>query len=212
MTTDAIATHPGRLQAVAAAAALLGLAQVLAAAEPALSRVKFIELGWDIPSTALLRESWREMERSTPFDGVMFKVETADDQGRKLNSEAVWDARPWRREWLREALADLKSCRFTRFTDNFARFNATPGTVDWADDAGWEALAEKAGHCAWLMKQSGCKGLAIDFEPYGRNPFRFDAGKAQAFAEAAGLARKRGAQAGLTGIPPSEAGPPGPRA
>ena len=60
----------------------------------AAARKKFIELGWDIPSTALLRESWREMEQTTPFDGVMFKVETKDDQGRKLSSEAIWDGRP----------------------------------------------------------------------------------------------------------------------
>jgi hypothetical protein len=176
-------------------AVLLGcLAHVAAAAETAAPRVKFIELGWDIPSTALLRESWREMEQNTPFDGVMFKVETKDEEGRKLSSEAIWDARPWKREWLADALADLKSCRFTRFTDKFARFNATPGSVGWTDDAGWAALADKAGHCAWLMKQAGCKGLAIDFEAYGANPFRYDPASRRTFAETAALARKRGAQ------------------
>jgi len=164
------------------------------APEVAPPRIKFIELGWDIPSTALLRENWRAMEGDTPFDGVMFKVETRDDQGRKLSSEAIWDARPWQRAWLQEALADLQACRFARFTDNFVRFNATPGTVDWADDAGWAALADKAGHCAWLMKQSGGKGLAIDFEAYGANPFQHDPGKGRSFAATAALARKRGAQ------------------
>ena len=72
------------------------------------------------------------MESNTPFDGVMFKVETKDDQGTSRSTEALWDARPWKREWLQDALADLKSCRFTRFTDNFLRFNATPGDLDWA--------------------------------------------------------------------------------
>lgn len=167
---------------------------MLLAAEPAPARKKFIELGWDIPSTALLREGWREMEQFTPFDGVMFKVETKDDQGRKLSSEGIWDNRPWKREWLEAALADLKSCRFTRFTDNFVRFNATPGNLDWADEAGWAALAEKAGHCAWLMKQAGTKGLAIDFESYGAHQFKFDAAKGRSFADTAILARKRGGQ------------------
>ena len=176
------------------AAAFAGLAFEACAAETAGPRVKFIELGWDIPSTAMLRENWREMERDTPFDGVMFKVETKDAQGHHLSTEAIWDARPWSREWLRDALADLQACRFARFTDNFARFNATPGTVDWADDAGWAALADKAGHCAWLMKQARCKGLAIDFEAYGANPFRLDPGQGRSFAETAPLARKRGAQ------------------
>jgi len=59
------------------------------------------------------------------------------------------------------ALADLKSCGFARFTDNFVRFNATPGNLDWADDAGWTVLAEKAGHFAWLMKQAGAKAWQL---------------------------------------------------
>lgn len=154
---------------------------------------KFIELGWDIPSTAFLREQWRAMETNAPFDGVMFRVEARDDQGRALSSEAVWDGRPWKREWLHNALADLQACRFTRFTDNFVRFNATPGNLDWADDAGWAALADKAGHCAWLMKQARCKGLAIDFESYGANQFRFEPGRGRGFPETAALARRRGA-------------------
>jgi hypothetical protein len=173
---------------------IAGLTPALGADEAAAPRKKFIELGWDIPSTVLLRESWREMERAAPLDGVMFKVETKDEQGRERSSEAIWDGRPWKREWLQEALADLKSCRFARFADNFVRFNATPGNIGWADDAGWSALADKAGHCAWLMKQSGGKGLAVDFESYGAQQFRFDSGQGRTFADTAALARKRGAQ------------------
>jgi hypothetical protein len=192
-----MARNPNRLSwsgGVAAGLVLVLITQMVLAVEPSPARKKFIELGWDIPSTALLRESWREMEQSTPFDGVMFKVETKDDQGRKLSSEAIWDSRPWKREWLEAALADLKACRFTRFTDNFVRFNATPGNLDWAEDAGWAALAEKAGHFVWLMKQAGAKGLAIDFESYGAHQFKFDAGKDRGFADTATLARKRGGQ------------------
>jgi hypothetical protein len=157
-------------------------------------RVKFVELGWDIPSTASLRENWREMEQTTPFDGVMFKVEASDDHGARLSTEAIWNNRPWKRDWLQGALADLKSCRFTRFTDNFLRVNATPGDLDWADDAGWSALAGKVADCAWLVKEAGTKGLAIDFESYGARQFKFDAGKRRAFADTAALARRRGAE------------------
>lgn len=173
---------------------LASLAFASGADLPAAPRKKFIELGWDIPSTALLRENWRAMEQSTPFNGVMFKIEPRDDQGRKLSSEGIWDGRPWKRVWLQEAREDLTSCRFTKFTDNFVRFNASPGNLDWADDAGWTALADKAGHCAWLMKQTGGKGLAIDFESYGAHQFQFAAGQGRSFAETAALARKRGGQ------------------
>lgn len=105
-------------------------------------------------------------------------------------------AKCWLRCWETKTTltTNLKSCRFARFTDNFLRFNATPGNLDWADDSGWAALADKAGHCAWLMKQAGCQGLAIDFESYGAHQFQFDAGKGRAFADTAARARKRGAQ------------------
>lgn len=177
----------------ALAGALLPLALAGAPADR-LPRKKFIELGWDIPNTAFLRDHWREMEQTTPFDGVMFALEAQDDQGKSISSQAVWSKRPWRRQWLEPALRDLKSCRFTNFTDNFVRFNATPGDLDWADDTGWEALAEKAGHCAWLMSQSGGKGLAVDFESYGANQFRFNPALGRSFADTATLARQRGRQ------------------
>jgi hypothetical protein len=165
--------------------------QALEAAPP---NKKFIELGWDIPSTAQLREHWREMERTAPFDGVMFRVEAQDEQGTRLSSEAIWDAKPWKRDWLKPAQDDLQACRFECFKDNFVRFNATPGNLAWDDDTGWTALAEKAGHCAWLMKQGGGKGLAIDFESYGAAQFRFDPTKGGTFTNAAKQARRRGAQ------------------
>ena len=53
-----------------AALALAALAQALGAGEPAGRHRKFIELGWDIPSTTLLCAGWREMESSTPFGVV----------------------------------------------------------------------------------------------------------------------------------------------
>ena len=155
---------------------------------------KFIELGWDIPDTAFLRTHWQEMERTTPFDGIMFKVDPKDAQGKGLSTEAIWDARPWRKEWLRSALEDLQACRFKKFTDNFVRFNATPGNLAWGDEAGWAVLAEKAGLCAWLMKQSGGKGLALDFESYGGQQFRFNPVQGRSFAQMATLVRQRGRQ------------------
>ena len=165
--------------------------QAVEAAQPT---KKFIELGWDIPSTVQLRELWRDMERTAPFDGVMFRIDVQDEQGTRLTSEAIWDGTPWKRDWLKPALDDLQACHLERFKDNFVRFNATPGNLAWGDDPGWAALAERAGHCAWLMKQGGGKGLAIDFESYDAAQFRFDPAKGGNFVEAAKLARRRGAQ------------------
>ncbi len=62
------------------------------------------------------------------------------------------------------------------------------------DDLGWAALAEKAGQCAWLMKQGGGKGLAINFQSYGADQFRFDPAKQRTLVQAVQVARRRGAQ------------------
>ena len=140
------------------------------------------------------RELARRWNGPYPSTASCSRSRRRTSRGHALSSEAIWDGRPWKREWLLEALADLKSCRFARFTDNFVRFNATPGNIGWADNARWSALADKAGHCAWLMRQSGGKGLAIDFESYGAQQFRFDPGQGRTFADTAALARKRGAQ------------------
>ena len=179
--------RPFMLIAAFAALSLAGLA-------PAAERhCKFVELGWDIPDTAFLRAHGADMERDGPFDGVMFRVDGTAPDG-KFNSQSAWDARPWKRQWLAPALADLKACKFARFTDNFLLFNATPGTVAWNDDAGWTALAAKMGHCAWLAREGGAKGLALDFEPYGDRMFQYKPGGAESWTQTVARARARGAQ------------------
>jgi hypothetical protein len=178
-----------------AIAALTGICSLLPwTATSRTQHKKFIQLGWDIPNTAFLRDNWRQMESSTPFDGVIFKLEFQDDNNRRHRSEAAWDNTPWAKSQLQAALDDLKACHFARFTDNFLRFNATPGNLDWADDPGWTILADKAGICAWLTKAGGAKGLALDFESYGARQFRFDPARGLSFARTSDLARRRGRQ------------------
>lgn len=154
---------------------------------------KFIQLGWDIPNTTFLREHAQEMEAAAPFDGVMFKVEVKDDEGQVRSSAAAWDTQAWKREWLASALSDLQNSQFTKFTDNFLRINASPGNLDWSDDASWDALAKKMGMFAWLAKQGSIKGLVLDFESYGERQFYFRPRPDWSFATAAAFARRRGA-------------------
>jgi len=155
---------------------------------------KFIELGWDIPDPAFLRQFGPEMEREGPFDGVIFRVTAQSDTGRPVTTQSGWDPTPWRKEWFQVAREDLRACRFTNYTQNFLLFNATPQFLDWADDEAWDALAGKIGICGWLAREGGAKGLAFDFEPYGENQWKFDPAKKRSFAETAALARRRGAQ------------------
>jgi hypothetical protein len=54
------------------------------------------------------------------------------------------------------------------------RFNANPGNVDWFDEEGWQQIVEHWRIAAWLAKQSGCKGILFDPEPYTRPHAQFN--------------------------------------
>ncbi|MDO4574824.1 MAG: hypothetical protein Q4D98_06380 [Planctomycetia bacterium] len=157
-------------------------------------RKKLIELGWDIPTTQYLREHWEEMERTTPFDGVIYTLNPAP--GRKgADSQGLFSKEhPWDKNEYAKCLEDMKACRFTKFTDNFIRVNFHPGDTDWDDDAGWKVILDKVSICAWIAKQSGSKGLCLDFESYGYPMFRYSADSGRTFAEMKSLAKKRGAE------------------
>jgi hypothetical protein len=175
-------------------AALLLLAALLPPGDTP-PRKKFIELGWDIVDTAYLRAHHAEMEKSFPFDGAMIRVTGKTADGKPANSEWGWDGTPWDRASFQAAIDDLRACRFTKFTDNFVRLNGSPGKTEWADDAAWKALSEKAAILAWVCKAGGLKGISLDPESYGENLFQFKPGGGRSFPETAALARKRGAQA-----------------
>lgn len=173
--------------------AALAAACLCAGETGAQSGKKFIQVGWDIPTTQFLRQHWQEMERGAPFDGVVFKV-VAKAEGKACDSQQFWQRVRWKREWFQEAVADLKSCQFRRLTSNLLSINATPGDVDWSDDEGWQNVAHNAGLMAWLVKEGGCRGFFLDFEHYGHPMFRFDAAKQHTFEQTSAIARKRGAQ------------------
>ncbi len=158
------------------------------------SSKKFIELGWDIPDTAYLKEHHESMQQTTPFDGIMLALEATAPDGKKVSSQSVTDPTPWEAAWFDTAIADLTACKFTRFTDNFIRFNFSPGTVEWNSDADWKAVCEKTVICSRIAKKAGLKGLAPDFESYGKTMFKFDANTGLSFEETRRLARKRGGE------------------
>ena len=157
-------------------------------------RKKLIQVGWDMVDTAFLRKHFAEMEAAGPFDGILLWVKGKRADGKAATPEAGWDAAAWDRASFQGAIDDLKACRFTKFTDNFIRFNCTPGTLAWDDDAGWKALADKAGILAWICKETGVKGICLDPESYGEKQYQYKAAKGLSFAETAALARKRGVQ------------------
>lgn len=153
------------LLACAVAAAVLGSAQTVDLRLPR----KLIATGWDNPDQVGLKEHVRVME-TTPFDGVVITVTGTRDDGKACPLRAAHSVEPWQRAWFDAAIADLKSIRFERFTDNFVSIGANPGNVDWFDDAGWAAVAEHWAMAAWIAKQAGFRGFLFDPEPY-THPF-----------------------------------------
>jgi hypothetical protein len=162
---------------------------VARAEEGTVARKKFIQVGWDSPNVNYLKDHWKEMDRA-PFDGVIYRVELGTN--RSASSLLIWNKEPWQREWFTNALIDLKSCHFTNFTDNFLQVDATPGDLDWSDDTGWEALADKFAICGWLAREAGSKGICVDFESYGAKQFQWTSVE-KSFRETSDLARRRGA-------------------
>ena len=172
----------------------MAMAAVAGAGGGPATGIRFVELGWDMPDTACLRAHAAEMERASPFDGCVLRVNGKTGDGKAASSTWGWDATPWDRASFQAAVDDLRACRFTRFTENFVRVNASPGTLDWADDAGWEAFTAKAGILAWVARAGGLRGLCVDPESYGERQFAWTPESGRNFADTAGLARRRGAQ------------------
>ncbi|HET6386638.1 MAG TPA: hypothetical protein VFJ58_24875, partial [Armatimonadota bacterium] len=125
---------------------------------------KLIEFGWDEPDTAQVRQNVHQMEQA-PFDGVVLNAHYRDAHG--ANQVLEWtgfSATPIPWESLQPALADLKAVRWRRFTDNFLRFNTSPGDVDWFDD--FSAITHNAAMAARLSRQGHLKGILFDTEAY----------------------------------------------
>jgi hypothetical protein len=157
------------------------------------SEKKLIEFGWDEPDTAFMRAHVAEMEKM-PFDGTVFTVHANSDVAKKSDFLGEgWGKKAFAPEEFTGAIDDLKTTKFTKFTHNFARFDVTPGNVDWFDD--FSAITNNAAQIARVAKLGGCKGVLFDIEQYASPLWTYvkqrDAGK-KPFAVYAAKARIRG--------------------
>ena len=125
---------------------------------------KLIEFGWDEPDTAFMRRHIAQMEEM-PFDGVVFHVNYTAPGGKPGNFLwEAWGRRAFTDAELAPALADLAATPFRRFTDNFLRFNTSPGDVDWFDD--FSAILANARLAAHAAHQGRAAGILFDTEQY----------------------------------------------
>ena len=118
------------------------------------SERKLIQMGWDRPSTAFVRDNVRAME-SRPFDGIVFQLELAN---------AIFDSTPMVLGDYAADIANLKATPFQKFTDNFVRVNGTSDPVDWFGDL--STVVANAGVAASFAREAGLRGIVLDTEAY----------------------------------------------
>jgi hypothetical protein len=139
-----------------------------------------------------MRENIEKMERF-PFDGLVFHATSG--KGDNLAWE-VWGGKKFAPGDFKQAVDDLKSTRFNRFTDRFLRVNVTPAKLDWFDDDAWAGVVNNFGVAARVAKEGRCTGFMFDTEQYeGVTVFDYRRQKdkdKKTFAEYRAKVRERG--------------------
>lgn len=143
-------------------AILLLVALALAGCGP-----RLLQWGWDEPDQRDLLRYRFLMERS-PFDGVILRLTTLDAAGRPHNFAWEAAARPFPREELAPAVADLKAAASNRLRHHFLRMNLNPADrpFDLFDDAAWATLTGNLVAAARAAWEADLAGLLLDPEAY----------------------------------------------
>lgn len=134
---------------------------------------KIIEWGWGTPPPTYVREHIRDMEK-LPFDGLVLdlKGNLGTSAASDYVSWNVWTSKTVALDNYSESYQALKDTEFNRFTDNFLRFNVTPGDVDWFDKEFSNVIAN-AVQIARVAKTCKLKGILLDVEQYKGKPFDY---------------------------------------
>jgi hypothetical protein len=158
---------------------------------------KLIEFGWDEPDTAFMRAHLAEME-SKPFDGCVFDIKyLKDGKAEGAFVSEAWGHRAFTPTDVQSARDDLRATPFKRFTENFLRFDVTPGDVDWFDDAGFKVVAGNAKLAAGVARDGRARGILFDIEEYAFPLFTYPKqshAKDKSWTDYSRQARLRGAQ------------------
>ncbi len=187
------------LSCLAVLAALLPAAAQDPQPAPCISNKKVITLGFSSLNTRELRDHVAIAEQYIPADGMVIHMTAnvkVDGKPFQASRHTVFKGVTWKREWFREAEADLKATGFRRFTDNFLYIATSGYNSNLFDDRYWESICSNAGMLADIAKKNGLKGIFFDIEHYGGAKlwpvFKFDPNGGKSFAECQKQARKRG--------------------
>lgn len=151
--------------------------------------------GIDWYSPATIQMNIRKIEE-LPFDGTVLQGFKANKGGEEVMFDWLcFGQERFERQQLTQTIELLRNIDFQRFTNNFLRFNVTPGDVDWFDDFG--AILHNARLWAEVAKETGMKGWMFDVEDYKGQVFDYRKeryAQQKTFEEYAQQARLRGRQ------------------
>jgi hypothetical protein len=159
-------------------------------------RKKLIAWGgidWYSPETV---QNNIETIEQLPFDGTVLSGFKMKHDGKDAFFDWLcFGKERFERAQLADTIATLRNTKFRAFTDNFLRYNVTPGDVDWFEDSG--AILHNARMWAGVTRGLGMKGWIFDVEDYKGTVFNYAKVKSsgqKSFEEYAAQARQRGRQ------------------
>jgi len=156
-------------------------------------RKKLIAWGWDTAHPAQIQMNVRKIE-ALPFDGIVLSHFKATTGGEDAMFEwRAFGRERFERKQLTATIETLRNIDFRRFTDNFLRFNAQPGDVDWFDD--FAPILHNAQLWAAVARETRMAGWMFDVEDYKQRLFSYNSqkyAKQKSFAHYAHQARLRG--------------------
>ena len=122
---------------------------------------KLIEFGWDYPNVDYLKANIYEMEKNTPFDGVVFSFQSdpyyAFDTDRLSSNYLKFD--------------DLSKIQWHKFTDNFIFiWGVGKSGPHWTEDDSWIKIIDNLTRISKAIEISHSKGIVFDPEFYLANP------------------------------------------
>jgi hypothetical protein len=139
-------------------------------------RPSLVYYGWDIKDTSYLRVHWREIDATSPFDGMGIKVainpatwatgntSTSNQLGWKLFGKEKFSI-----DQFFAQIGDLQSTAFTNVTDNLLPVILSSGYnegLSWFDDNRWNTALANLDVLAQIMAASGIKNILMDPEHY----------------------------------------------
>jgi hypothetical protein len=145
-----------------------------------------IEIGWDAPTPNVVRANIKTMEQG-PFSGLMVNL----NAGKTIFNKTAYPDSAYSKD-----RTDLSATTFSKLKHNFITiWSAREDGWDWFNDSDWAAAETNAHNFAKTAKAGSFKGFFFDPEPYGTNPWFYDARlyPNQPFSSVQAKVRQRGA-------------------